>query len=85
MRILIKLLVGIGTAFIENEHECTVTRVTDLDFDTLDKITGNVKIRSLQAWESERFLNSISGCTGLLKMPDESKKAREWLDKQEQV
>jgi len=68
MRIPLKLLVTIGTSFIENNNPCKVTRVTDTTFDTLDTSTGNVKVRSLRAWETEKFLNSISGCTGLLKI-----------------
>ena len=83
MRVPIKSLVAIGTEFIEDEHLCTVTRVTDLDFDTLDKVTGTVIIRSLGAWSTEKFLNSISGCTGLLKIAegDYGKIKQEWLDR----
>lgn len=76
MRLPIKLLVAIGTEFIENENLQRVTRVTDLDFDSLDTVTGQVKVRSLRAWETEKFRNKISGVTGLLKIRQDSKKAR---------
>ena len=81
-KIPIKLLVGIGTAFFENEHPCTVTRVTDIEFDTLDKETGRIKVRNLRAWESERFLNSISAVSGLLKLENKTKKYREDYEQQ---
>jgi hypothetical protein len=68
VRLSIKSLVTIGVRFIENGNMCKVTRVTDVDFDTLDTVSGNVTVRNLKAWESERFVNSISGVTGLLKI-----------------
>jgi hypothetical protein len=68
LKLSIKSLVCIGTEFIENEHLCIVTRVTDIDFDTLDTVTRTVSIRNLRQWENEKFINSISACTGLLKI-----------------
>jgi hypothetical protein len=75
MRTPIKLLVAIGTEFVEEENLCRVTRVTDVDFDTLDTVTGIVQVRSLRAWETG-FLNNVSGLTGLLKFREDTKKAR---------
>jgi hypothetical protein len=72
MRLPIKSLVCIGTEFIENNNPCVVTRVTDLHFDTLDKVNRTVKVRSLKSWENEKFMNSISACTGLLKIRESS-------------
>lgn len=76
----LKLLVTIGTTFFENEHPCVVTRVTDLDFDTLDKETRAVTVRNLRAWESERFLNSISAVAHLLKLENRTKENRKEYD-----
>lgn len=78
MRIPIKSLVTPGVEFIENEHLCRLTRVTDLDFDTLDTKTGTVVIRSLHEWETPRFMNSISGVTGLLKIHENAKATKAW-------
>lgn len=68
MRTDLKSSVCVGTQFTENNNPCVVTRVTDINFDTLDKTTRQVKVRNLRSWENEKFLNSISGCTGLLKV-----------------
>jgi hypothetical protein len=78
LRIPIKSLVHVGTAFIEDEHMCRVTRVTDMDFDTLDTVTGDVVIRSLHEWETPRFINSISGVTGLLHMRERTDASKSW-------
>jgi hypothetical protein len=68
MRLSLKSAVCVGTEFIEKQHPCIITRVTDIDFDTLDTIERTIKVRSLAVWEREKFVNSISGCTGLLKI-----------------
>jgi hypothetical protein len=77
MRVPLKLLIGPNTRFIENEHECKVTRVTDLDFDTLDTVTREVKVRSLRFWETTKFVNSISGVTGLLSLREQTSRRSE--------
>lgn len=75
-RIPIKLLVGIGTEFQERGRDCVVTRVTDLDFDTLDKESGTVVVRSLGVWEWSEFTNRLSGVRKLLRMPQNGQ--HEW-------
>ena len=74
-RVPLKLVVGIGTRFNEQDKDghynpCIVTRVTDLDFDTLDTVTGLIQVRNLRIWESERFRNRINGLTDLLKLSE---------------
>jgi hypothetical protein len=71
MRVSLKTLICIGTGFMESGNLCRVTRVTDTMFDTLDTVTGKVKVRNLRAWETGQFVNSISGVTGLLRIREQ--------------
>lgn len=67
IRIPIKKLITIGTTFLEGGRSCVVTRVTDWQFDTYDKETGDVVTRDLGLWEFSWFTNQVSAVRGLLR------------------
>lgn len=67
-RIPLKARIGVGTEFQERGRDCVVTRVTDLDFDTLDKESGMVAVRNLVVWENVEFTNRLSGIRNLLRV-----------------
>lgn len=77
-RIPLKTAIRIGTEFKESGRDCVVTRVTDLDFDTLDKDSGSVTVRSLAAWDSPSFTNRLSGVRNLLRLPPAAGIGRLW-------
>jgi len=61
MRLNEKQRMTVGASFVENEEKQNVTRVTDLDFDTVAERTGIVKTRNLGLFDSDKFMNQISG------------------------
>lgn len=67
-RLPLKQLVTVGTTFNKGGRSYRITRVTDLVFDAIDTLSGEIRIRSLGLWERESFMRDISLVRGLLSM-----------------
>lgn len=63
MRLNEKQRMTVGASFFENEEKQNVTRVTDVDFDTVGEFSQTLKVRNLGLFDSDKFMNSISGFT----------------------
>lgn len=53
-------IIRIGTKFVEDGTEKTVTRITDIVFDSANNVTGEIQVRNLSTLKSAKAQNSIS-------------------------